>query len=203
MPVPKLTALCHLTALIALCPLSSIIGTAQSPRPDEPAQVVASSDNSTSVRALLNEVTLLRLVLQQTNFTGTLAQILTERIRVQQERVERLTRDFEAIRDQISETKLQQLKSAEVLKEVEYQISREQLQVRRNDLLLQQKILKFDVEKFAQQEQRLREREGQMALLVRIEQGKLDELTDKLDTLERDLEKQEPVGKIQPKSRKP
>ncbi|HZS04860.1 MAG TPA: hypothetical protein VFD58_08510 [Blastocatellia bacterium] len=126
-----------------------------------------------------------------------------ERIRIQQERVKRLARDLDGIRDQISETKPQQGRAAELLKEVEYQIQRESVIVRRNDLLLQQRMLKFDAEKYNQQEQRLREREGQMSVLVRVEQGKLDELTDKLDTLERDLEKQEPMGRIQPKNKKP
>jgi chromosome segregation ATPase len=201
MPHPKPSPLSRLLALTTLCLIFPVAATAQNGQSaDQPA---ASADEPSVIRALLNEVTLLRMILQQTNFTGTHAQILVERIRVQQERVERLTRDLENIRDQIGETKLQQLKSAETLREVETQLSREQISARRNDLLLQQRLLRFEVEKFNQQEQRLRDREAQMAAQVRIEQSRLDELTDKLDTLERDLERQETPGRIQPKSRKP
>ncbi|HWQ34857.1 MAG TPA: hypothetical protein VNQ79_18585 [Blastocatellia bacterium] len=201
MPDPKPSLLSRLFVLTVFCLIFPAAAAAQNGRPAQ--QPDHSSDEPSVVRALLNEVTLLRMILQQTNFTGTRAQILVERIRVQQERVERLTRDLENIRDQIGETKLQQLKSAEMLREVETQLSREQISARRNDLLMQQRLLRFEVEKFSQQEQRLRDREAQMVSLVRIEQSRLDELTDKLDTLERDLERQETPGRIQPKSRKP
>src|SRR5207244_10893781 len=109
--------------------------TAQNSRPAEPAPASTASDDAPVIRTLLNEVSLLRQILAQTNLTGSRAQILGERIRIQQERIERLSRDLDSIRDQISEAKLQQVRTAELLKEVASQTKRESLLVTRNDLL--------------------------------------------------------------------
>jgi hypothetical protein len=141
-----------------------------------------------TVQALLSEVHLLRLALQHVHSTASRVQILVERICLQQERVDRLARDFEEVRNLIADIKLHQTRNAEIIREMETQIRNEGFPARRAELERQLRFLKMEIEPLNLREQRQREREIQLAGQWQIEQAKLAALNDRLDALEREAE---------------
>jgi predicted nucleic acid-binding Zn-ribbon protein len=184
-------ALSSALGLAALCLLAPSAALAQDGQPPAPAQV----DERQVLRALLNEVHQLRLALQQASLSGYRAQIAVERLRLQQERVERLSRELEDYRNQIAELKSHQSRLGEMLKELETQLNREADLVRRVEIDSQYKMLKFEMDQQAQREQRQREREAQLQAQLQAEQSKLGELNDRLDALEREIEGQQNADK--------
>ncbi len=161
----------------------------QASQPVAPAQA-GQSDQMQMLRALLDEVRQLRLALQRNNLTAYRAQILLERLRAQQERVDRLTRELEALRNELVESKPHQAQMAEVLKGIESRLNQETDQARRNELEMEQRMVKAQLEQQAQRDERQREREAKLMAQLQIEQAKLEEINSRLDALENELEKQ-------------
>ncbi len=161
----------------------------QASPPLAPAQA-GQSDQMQMLRALLDEVRQLRLALQRNNLTAYRAQILLERLRAQQERVDRLTRELEAVRNEMVESKPYQAQMTEMLKGIETRLNQEADSVRRSELEMEQRMLKAQLEQQAQRNERQREREAQLMAQLQIEQTKLEELNSRLDALENELEQE-------------
>jgi chromosome segregation ATPase len=161
----------------------------QASQPVAPAQA-GQSDQMQMLQALLDEVRQLRLALQRNNLTAYRAQILLERLRAQQERVDRLTRELEALRNELVESKTHQAQMTEMLKGIENRLNQETDQARRNELEMEQRLIKTQLEQQAQRDERQREREAQLMAQLQIEQAKLEEINSRLDALENELEKQ-------------
>jgi len=68
---------------------------------------------------------------------------------------------------------------------------------------MQVRMLKSQVERQGEREQRQRERETQLTSQLQVEDAKLSELGDRLDAIERDLEKQLSTDKPQPGGKRP
>jgi Na+-transporting NADH:ubiquinone oxidoreductase subunit NqrC len=148
-------------------------------------QNVAAIDDTPIQRSLLSEVRQLRLALQRANLIGYRAQILIERLRVQQDRVEQLSRELEQLRQEAVEEKLFDPQITEFAREQESQISREPDAARRNEMEASFKLMRYQL---TQREQLRRERETALTMRMQAEQAKLAELNDRLDAVERELE---------------
>jgi len=145
---------------------------------------VAQMYDGQTVQALLSEVQLLRLAIQQSNQTTPRIQIALERLRIQQEYVNDLTRDLVNVQDQIAESKNNQTQMAEILNGTEAQINKEYDMTRRAEMEAQSKAMRSEQERQAQREKRLQEREAQLAAQLQTEQSKLSGLNDQLDEWE-------------------
>jgi DNA repair exonuclease SbcCD ATPase subunit len=165
---------------------------AQAPQPlATPAPIGRlSAEESGALRELLNEVHLLRLVLQSTTAGGKRIQLAAERVRLQQERVDKAARDLDETRNQLADLKASQLRINEALKELERQARQEAFPVRRAELEKQYRLAKIELDPLAERDSRLRDRESQQLAFLAAEQSKLQELNEKLNALEREFDEQ-------------
>lgn len=149
---------------------------------------VKQSDQERLFQALLKEMRQLRLAFERTNITIFRAQILVERIRLQQGRVEGLQQQLEELRNQSSDSRLNQAQLAERFKEIESRITQERDSSLRSELEKERRELKNLIDQHSVWEERQREKENQLLAQLQIEQDRLSKLNDRLDTLERELE---------------
>lgn len=152
-------------------------------------------ENQQVLQALLSEVRQLRLTLQRTNLSAFRAQIMIERLRMQQERVDRITRQVEENQNELTGSAISQSQLTERGKELESQMKLEQDAGRRTQLDAQYKELKYIMEQQTERETQLRARQTQLTSQAQAERVKLDEIESRLEALERELEPQQPANK--------
>ncbi len=158
------------------------------------------NDAGQPMQALLNEVHQLRLAIQRSNLNTYHAQVTLERLRLQQQRVERLSGKLEDVRTRIADLKSHQPRLSDEIKRAEQDLNREPDPVKRPDLERMLQNFKSEFERLAQLETREREQETQLAIQLQAEQAKLNEINERLDTLQKELEvvdKPQPDGKRQ------
>jgi chromosome segregation ATPase len=90
-----------------------------------PANQSPQNDNVQPMQALLNEVHQLRLAIQRSNLNTYHAQVTLERLRLQQQRVDRLSEKLEEARAKLSEIRSNQVKLPEEIKRVEELLGKE------------------------------------------------------------------------------
>lgn len=142
------------------------------------------------LQALLTEVRQLHLSLKRTNFSLFRAQIIVERMRLQQDRVDRLMQQLEELRTEAADNKSNQSRLQDRIKELDSRISQEQNQTLRSQFESEQKEMKSLLEQMGESEERNRGRENQLNIQIQAEQDKLRRLNDRLDAIERDMESQ-------------
>src|SRR5262249_37781338 len=145
------------------------------------------ADGGQTMQALLNEVRQLRLAIQRSNLNAYHAQVTFERVRMQQQRVDRLNEKLSEAREQIARMKMEEAQLPEYARGVESKLSQETDPAKRRELEDRQKQLKFEMERLSQIEAHQRETESQLNAQLQIEQAKLNELNDGLDALQKEL----------------
>ena len=172
--------------LIFLAPLGfTSFGSSQT-TPNIPMQT-GQGESAQTMQALLNEVRQLRLAIQRSTLSAHNAQAIIERMRSQQQLVDRLTDRLRETRDRVANVKLGQIDLQGELKRSEGRLSRDNRQA---DPVEEenQEIVKTRLGFLAQEEARMREQESQIVAQLPIEQARLAELNDRLDALQRELE---------------
>ena len=152
-------------------------------------------DEQPVLQALLSEVRQLRLTLQRANLNVFRAQIMIERLRTQQERVDRLARQLEENQNEITGSSLSRSQLTERSQDLESQIKAEQDASRRAQLEAQSKELKYIMDQQTDQETQLRARQAQLSTQLQTERAKLDEIDSRLEILEREMEQPQPSTK--------
>jgi hypothetical protein len=133
------------------------------------------------VQELLGEVRQLRIALQHISVNAYRGQVMVERMRLQQEQVNRITQELSSIRNQIRQAKSEQLNAKDELDEAAKQQDKGVLSedvVRRGRAML---------EELKRQEQILSEREIQVAAQLEAERANLTDLNKRLDGLELEM----------------
>ena len=153
------------------------------------------ADEQPVLQALLSEVRQLRLTLQRANLNVFRAQIMIERLRTQQERVDRLARQLEENQNEITGSSLSRSQLTERSQDLESQIKAEQDASRRAQLEAQSKELKYIMDQQTDQETQLRARQAQLSTQLQTERAKLDEIDSRLEILEREMEQPQPSTK--------
>jgi chromosome segregation ATPase len=148
----------------------------------------AQAENDLTMQALLNEVRQLRLAIQRSNLSAYKSQVTIERIRSQQQSVDRLADRLRETRNQLAGIKMPQADFQSELKRIESRLNQEADAERRKNLEEEQERLKTRLAMLAQEEARIRENESQLSAQLQIEQGRLTDLNDQLDVLQRELE---------------
>lgn len=161
----------------------------------------AQSDQT--LQALLSEVRELRLALQRANLNTYHAQITIERMKLQQQRVDRLTSQLGDIRRQLADTRKALSQKSTELKGQEMTLAQETDATQRADRERYIRSLKAEFEETTQKEQQEQGYETQFQAQLQIEQAKLNELNEQLDTLQRELETQMSSDKPQPSGKRP
>jgi hypothetical protein len=149
-------------------------------------------DNEQAMQALVNEVRQLRLAIQRSNLSAHHSQVVIERMRSQQQTVDRVAERLRWAREEASRYRMwmpmQQAEIQNRLKIIEADLSEtldaKTRRAKEGDLELTKQRLGM----MGQEETRLRENESQLTAQLQIEQAKLAELNDQLDALQRELE---------------
>jgi len=152
------------------------------------AQNSKEADNQQLIKALLEEVRLLRQAFQRMNLNAYRGQILIERIRAQNDKVTRLSHSLEEAHDELVEMQTSAGQFNERIKAMDSRAQQEADEKLREQLVETLKEMKSMVEVYKQREQRSRERELKLSEQLRSEQSKLDEFENRLDMLEREIQ---------------
>lgn len=155
-----------------------------------PAAQPAQSSGEQTLQALLSEVHQLRVTLQRANLNTYQAQITIERLKLQQQRVDRLTGQLSDIRHQLADTRRALSQKSTELKGAEMILAQETNAAERANRENYVRAVKFELEELTQREQQQHESETQLDAQLLLEQAKLSELSDRLDSLQRELETQ-------------
>lgn len=153
----------------------------------EVAQAVAKPARSAD-DALLKEVRLIRETLQRVQGNAQREQMIVERIRTHDQRVERLDHQLTELRDEIGgiETHIRQTDERD--KSLELQIQRANDPIQRQALESEGKEMRFTQEAQRQRLDRLRERESTIVAAFQREERTLRSLEARLEALDRELE---------------
>lgn len=133
------------------------------------------------LQELINEVKSLRAELQRMNANAYRTQILLERHKAQQEQVSRLTKQLADVHDQLSGVRDEQVKFKEFLSEAEK--GREKGLVGDKEL----NGISAMIKDFQRREVTLTQRELQLASELNTEREALNDLTARLDLLEKEI----------------
>ena len=156
-----------------------------------------------TLQTLLGEVRQLRIVLQRGNLNTHHAQITVERMKLQQQRVDRLQTQLSEVGNHLAGTRKGLSQVANYLKELEVALTRETDAAKRAEIEKRQRDTKFEVEGMTEREQQQQGYETQLQSQLQMEQSKLNELNERLDTLQRELETLMSDDKPQPSSKRP
>jgi hypothetical protein len=174
------------------------------------APVAAQTSNSSSpvptqeapiTREVVNELQQLRQAVERSNLNQYRVTIAIERLRLQQELVTSLNRDWEGLRQSVANHQTGRMMMAERLKELEQVFNNAADPQHRKTLEEEQKQVKAQLGRLEQLEQSERVRENELRARLDAERGRLNELNERLDALEREFEKQA-AASTAPKERK-
>jgi hypothetical protein len=138
--------------------------------------------------ALLREVRLIRETLQRAQGNAQREQMVVERIRTHDQRVERLDRQLTELRDEIGGIEVHVRQTKERDESLELQAERTNDSVQRRVLEAEGKEMRFTQEAQKQRLDRLRERESALAAALQREERTLRGLEVRLEALDRELE---------------
>lgn len=184
----KIKPLFHSLLLAALCLCSTALAQNAAPMPSAP-----SSPETQLLRALLDEVRQLRVALQRTQLTTYRANLLADRLKQQQSRVEGLTEEIAQLKAQLQQ-ETNYGREEEQLRELESAINRASDPVTRTQIMQTYEDLKRTIQwqkEYARQDgERNNTRQQMLETMLHVEQEKLAGIQGQLDALDRELEKQ-------------
>ncbi len=150
--------------------------------------LIAQSSDSETLRAILQEIRQLRQDFQGMTFVAQRVQILLYRIRQQDGAVDAARRRHEEAKAELSRATKNRSEAAEALKEIEGSLASAQDPRQRGILEEQQRELKRRLNMWTREELQLRAAKVDAGNELATKQATLDELRDRLDRLERQLE---------------
>ncbi len=145
-----------------------------------------SGGDAATMQALLTEVRQLRHTVERTLSLGPRMQLLLQRAQFQQQRVLHASEQLDEVRKQIAQETARQNAANERLAKIEQDISNESDASKRSQLEDMRAGLKLVVGNGP--DQQLRARESELSNAFETEQAALNDLNEKLDALERQLE---------------
>ncbi|MGC9947487.1 MAG: hypothetical protein ABSF64_14070 [Bryobacteraceae bacterium] len=149
-----------------------------------PAQTA--SPDSATMQALLSEVRQLRRTVEKNMSLGPRMQVILQRAQYQEQKVLRAQQQLDDVRKQVSDQTARQNAANDRLAKIEQDISNESDAARRAQLEDIRAGLKMVVGNGP--DQQLRARESELSNSLDTEQAALNELNEKLDALERQIE---------------
>jgi predicted nuclease with TOPRIM domain len=133
------------------------------------------------IQELLGEVRQLRIALQHISVNAYRGQVMVERLRLQQEQVNRLAQQLNAVRDAISDMKAAQINAKERLDEVQQQQEKGVV----SESTVQEMRALF--EQLKRRDQGMSDREAQLSSQLEAERVNLADLNKRLDALELEM----------------
>jgi len=134
-----------------------------------------------AIKDLLKEVRLLRKDLRQITTNAFRANSLIERLRLQQGQVNRVTQELNSVRSQLREIKYSRNDLISRLKDLEKNVDAGLTPPPETE------AIKTTVAELDRREAEMMTRESQLASELTVQQGVLEDLSNKLDNIEREL----------------
>jgi predicted nucleic acid-binding Zn-ribbon protein len=154
-----------------------------------PRPIQSSAQSSRGAdEALLREVRLIRETLQRAQGNAQREEMMVERIRTHDQRVERLDQQLTVLRDEIGGIEVHVRQTDQREKSLDLQIQRAVDPAQRQGLESERKELGFTQEAQRQRLDRLREREFTITAALQREERTLRGLEARLEALDRELE---------------
>jgi chromosome segregation ATPase len=147
----------------------------------------AQTDRDQALQQLLEEVRELRLAVQRATITNTRFQMLIERARTEQARVDSIGRQLESLRSQVADMRAAKPHMDNQIKDAESQLDRATDVNARADLESNIKAMKDNLARIGREEERLQNRDVTLNAELQVAQSKLDELNSQLDALMNEL----------------
>jgi septal ring factor EnvC (AmiA/AmiB activator) len=117
--------------------------------------------------------------------------------------VDRLTTQLGEVRYQLADTRKRLSQASAFLKDVEIVLARETDAAKRAETEMRHRDAKSEIEELTQKEQQQQGYETQLQAQLQVEQAKLNELNERLDSLQRELEAQMSTDKASPSGKRP
>jgi chromosome segregation ATPase len=169
--------ICTFFCLITLLILSPQQSYAQSEGSSRSSQ----ANQGQMLKELLDEIRQLRIDLGRMSGSAYRAQMMIERLRLQQEQVNRLTLELNKVNSEISDLRSTRPGLNEKIEELEKKVN--------TGLISGSEVraAKAAMERLSQREQSLMEREPQLTAELSAERGNLEALKARLDEIEREI----------------
>lgn len=163
------------------------------------ARAQTANPETATLDELLSEVRQLRRTVEKTLSLGPRMQIILQRAQLQEQKVSRISQQLDAVRKQIAEDTARQTALNERLAHIEQDVAAE-TDARR---LAQLEDMRRDLKTVAGKgpDQQLQAHESELANSLETEQAALNEINEKLDAMERQLETPPAAGAPAPKPR--
>jgi chromosome segregation ATPase len=146
------------------------------------------SNDATALQALVDEVRLLRQAVQKASLYAQRGELIVQRVRIQQDRIDRLSRRLESVRTEIHDLELQDSGLEEHIKELSERAAQADTS-RRGEIDTEAKSVKQTLFIQRQREDELRRQESQLSTTLTEEQAKSDDFEKRLDTLAGELDR--------------
>jgi SMC interacting uncharacterized protein involved in chromosome segregation len=164
-------------------PISSVV-VAQSPM-----NVPAAPDQDKHVLIeLLQEMRQLRVALQRMQAVSQRTQVTLERIRLQQNRVDSISRTLENLRTHLADIRAARPSIEEDMRDMDELFNRTTDATKRSEIEAQIKETKTRLSAQSREEEQSRQRELELTADLQAGQAKLNDLNSQLDTIIRELE---------------
>jgi chromosome segregation ATPase len=157
-----------------------------------PAIAQSAGGSPDALGGILVELRALRIAVERATSTTPQIQLLSARLTVQNERLMRANQEVTAARKEISELEGQQTMFTTQAAALEDQLGRETETKVQQELKVQQRALKEQLDNLVAAEARVRAREAELASVLSVEQNQWAELNRRLDELERQLAARRP-----------
>ncbi len=140
------------------------------------------------LQTILGEVRQLRLAVDKAQANTSRLQIAVERLRRQQEQVDRLTTQLQETQNEAQMFKSSKPQMEEQLKEMESQIQQAQNEEQRSLMQANYKQFKAMLSQQAQRDTQLDDIQTKITAQLQAERSKLEEMNNLLDSLQREME---------------
>jgi hypothetical protein len=156
------------------------------------AQQPADKSQDATIQALLREVHLLRVALEQSNQIAPRIQIALAQIQLQEERVRNATRQLQDARDKVSDVQTKKSENADRIKQFEALQAQTVDPNARKQMEFDLTEMKSAIDRLTAREQQYRAKEAEANALLLTEQDRWNEANDLLKSIERALAQPQP-----------
>lgn len=143
--------------------------------------------DTSTLQTLISEVRQLRLAIQAGNVFNHRAQIIIERIKIENDQLNTIKQTIEQLDDEIQTINLDLAKDSERLQELGNQMKTDVLGASSQDARSEYESLSDIVAKQTQKKEWMKDKSAQSTLLAQEKQSQLDKLYQKLDGLEKEI----------------
>jgi chromosome segregation ATPase len=155
-----------------------------------PRAEVPTTDDKQMLQMILGEVRQLRSAVSKAQTNTSRLQIAIERLRRQQEQVDRLTAQLQETQNEAQMIKSSKPEMEEQVKELENLIQQAQNEQQRSEMQAAYKEIKNGLAQQAQREEQLEDIHTKITVQLQSERSKLEEMNNLLDSLQREMESQ-------------